>query len=247
MQKVYLILGASSDLGNALIRRLINVENTGKPVFIAHYHSNRSQIDEIIAEYPEQDIRVIQADLSDMEAVHNLIEHIQTMDISPTHIVNLCANTFHHTRLSEWDYNIINKDMAIQVYAFAEILKVFVPVMAKNHYGKIVVMLTAYTIGTPPKNMSGYVTVKYALMGLMKSIASDYGDQGININGVSPGMINTKFISGIGRKIKEFTAESNPKHRNLETGDVVPTICLLLSDEAEYISGSNINLSGKTD
>jgi 3-oxoacyl-[acyl-carrier protein] reductase len=81
----------------------------------------------------------------------------------------------------------------------------------------------------------------------MKSVASDYGDQGININGVSPGMINTRFLDGVGRKIKEFTAASNPKHRNLEVEDVVPTICLLLSDNMEFINGSNINLSGHSE
>lgn len=244
MKKVYLVLGASSDLGQTLIRKLITTENSNCVTIIAHYNRNQAELESIRNENVSADIRLVQADLSQLNETQRMIHEIRDMNLEPTHIVNLTANSFQHTRFSEWNHSVVETDMAIQVYSFAEVLKAFIPNMAQKKYGKIVVMLTAYTIGAPPKNMSGYVTVKYALLGLMKSIASDYGDLGININGISPGMINTKFIAGIGRKIKEFTAQGNPKHRNLETEDVIPAICLLLSDEAEFISGSNLNLSG---
>lgn len=245
-KKIYLVLGASSDLGIHLIRELAN-SGDEESLIIAHYYSSSEKLKEIKEEYPKLNIHLYSADFSDLNDVRHFISKLREEKIVPTHIVNFCANSFQYTRLSEWDSNLINRDMTIQVYSFAEILKEFVPQMAKKHYGKIVVMLTAYTIGVPPKNMSGYVTVKYALLGLIKSIASDYGEMGININGVSPAMINTKFICNIGRKIKEITAETNPKHRNLEVQDVIPTVMLLMSDEAEFICGSNINLSGKSE
>lgn len=247
MKKIYLILGASSDLGKGLIKSIIE-ENQGQDItVIAHYNSNSASLDEICNNHINIDIRPLQADLSDMESVLSFIEIMDTWNIIPTHIINLCANEFNYTRLPEWSYDIVSKDMNIQVFAFAEILKKYIPYMIRKNYGKIVVMLTAYTIGTPPKNMSGYITVKYALLGLIKSVASDYGDKGININGISPGMINTKFNDSVGRKIKEITAASNPKHRNLNVSDVIPTIMFLLSDDTEFISGTNINLSGRTD
>lgn len=60
-------------------------------------------------------------------------------------------------------------------------------------------------------------------------------------------MIETKFIKNIGRKVKEFTAEKNPRHRNLQVSDVVPAIMFLLSDESQFMNGTNINLSGIPD
>lgn len=247
MDKVYLILGASSDLGCALINKLVDENRTNSIMIIAHYFSSREYIDNLIEVNKDINILPVQADLSNLDETNNLISVIKSKSIDPTHIISLTADKFHYTRLTEWNTEQVNKDMTIQVYSFAEILKAFIPNMIKRKYGKIVVMLTAYTIGIPPKNISGYVTVKYALMGLMKSVASDYGDMGININGVSPGMINTRFISDVGRKIKEFTAQSSPKHRNLEVEDVIPTISLLLSDNAEFMSGTNVNLSGHSE
>jgi 3-oxoacyl-[acyl-carrier protein] reductase len=247
MSKVFLIIGASSDIGIALIQKLIEVENRQDIIIIAHYNKSKDDLEKIKEQYKDSNIYLIQADLSILQQTKAMISSIQNLNIEPTHIINLSASNFKYTRISEWDSELIQKDMNIQVYSFAEIVKAFIPSMVKKHYGKIVVMLTAYTIGIPPQNMSGYVTVKYALLGLMKSIDSDFGNQGININGISPAMINTKFVEGIGRKIKEITAQKNPKHRNLEVRDVIPTIYMLLSDEAEFISGANINLSGCTD
>lgn len=246
MEKVYLILGASSDLGCELIKQLASEENE-KITIIAHYYSSCEKLNELACLYSNLTIYPMQSDLSDLSQTEDMIERIQNMNVVPTHIVSLSADTFHHTRISEWDSDLINRDMNIQVYSLAEVFKAFLPEMAKKMYGKVVVMLTAYTYGVPPKNMAGYVTVKYALLGLMKSMASDFGDKGICVNGVSPGMINTAFISGIGRKIKEFTAQSNTRHRLLETEDVVPAICFLLSEKSEFINGTNFNLSGQSE
>ena len=242
MSNKYLILGATSDLGIDLINKIIEKEKNGDYTIIAHYHTLSDNLDNITAGRKVNIVKY-KADMSDLEEVRNMIEWIKDENLIPNHIVNFCASPFCYTRLSEWDSDQVNKDMTVQVYSLAEILSAFLPEMTKNCYGKIVTLLSACTIGIPPKHMSGYVTVKYALLGLVKSVANEYGDQGININGVSPGMIETKFLKNVGRKIKEMSAESNPRHRNLHVTDVTPTILMLLSDETDFINGTNINLS----
>ena len=242
MSNKYLILGATSDLGRDLINKIIEKENSGNATIIAHYNSSSGNLDHVV-ENRKVSVVKYKADMSNLKEVRKMIEWIKNENLIPNHIVSFCAMPFCYKRMSEWDSDCVNKDMTIQVYSFAEILSAFLPEMAKNRYGKIVTLLTACTIGIPPKNMSGYVTVKYALLALVKSVANDYGDQGININGISPGMIETKFLKNIGRKVKEISAESNPRHRNLIVTDVTPTIMMLLSNDADFINGANINLS----
>lgn len=246
MEKVYLILGASSDLGCALIKQI--AQDTNEPITVlAHYNSSEEEILSLDDDFMNLSVHTIKADLSNIEQTQEMIEHIKSLNLSPTHIVNFSARSYRFNRLSELNIERLNSDMAIQVYSFALVCKAFIPDMVNNKYGKIVAMLSAATKGEPPKNTTEYTTVKYALLGLVKSLATDYGDLGININAVSPGMIETKFINSIGRKIKEFTAEKNPRHRNLEVDDVIPTIRLLLSDNSQFMNGTNINLSGSPD
>ena len=76
-------------------------------------------------------------------------------------------------------------------------LKYILPFMKKNKYGKILTILSSVTIGQPPGHMSSYVTSKYALLGLLRSLAAEYSKYKICINSISPGMINTKFLNEI--------------------------------------------------
>ncbi len=247
MEKVYLILGASSDLGIELIKNIIKSEGAEKIRMIAHYFSSGAEIQNIKDNNPDFRIDMLNANLGDLEDTRKFIEQLKALECRPDYIVNFCAYAYRFNRLSELDVKRMNFDMTIQVYSFALICQAFLPVMAESGFGKIVVMLSAATTNIPPKNTTEYTTVKYALLGLIKSIATDYGEYGININAVSPGMIETKFIKNIGRKVKEFTAEKNPRHRNLQVSDVVPAIMFLLSDESQFMNGTNINLSGIPD
>lgn len=214
---------------------------------IAHYFSSGTEIQNIKDNNPDFRIDMLNANLGDLEDTRKFIGQLKALECRPDYILNFCAYAYRFNRLSELDIKRMNFDMTIQVYSFALICQAFLPAMAESGFGKIVVMLSATTTNIPPKNTTEYTTVKYALLGLIKSIATDYGEYGININAVSPGMIETKFIKNIGRKVKEFTAEKNPRHRNLQVSDVVPAIMFLISNESQFMNGTNINLSGIPD
>lgn len=245
MKRVFLILGASSELGVALIRRLLlNNLDEDEIEFILHYYNSKESLVKLGEEYAGVCMHLLQADFSDLEETKRFINSIRENKKNPTDIISFPACSYRFNRLSELDEERMQKDMNIQVFSFAMICQAFIPNMAEKKYGKIIAMLSSATKGIPPKNTSEYTTVKYALLGLIKSLASDYGELGININAVSPGMIETKFIQGIGRKVKELTAEKNPRHRNLCVDDVIPAILFLLSENNQFMNGTNMNLTG---
>ena len=73
MKKIYLILGASSDLGKGLIKSIIE-ENQGQDItIIAHYNSNLQALKNMCEEYGDIDIRIVQADLTCVAEVNRLI------------------------------------------------------------------------------------------------------------------------------------------------------------------------------
>lgn len=252
-RQVILILGASSDLGMELIRRLDEMEAQKKagegsvlrPLILAHYGHSREALYRMRETCAHVEIEPIQADLSVQEEVLAMLADIKERALLPTHIVSLAAAKYNFMRISEWDREQVKTDLDIQFFSLAEVFRVCLPEMAKRGRGKVVVMLSACTVGEPPKFLSNYTSVKYALLGLLKSAAAEYGDQGLNINGISPDMIETKFVAGIGRKVREMNAENSPRHRNLTVGDVIPSVLYLLSDETEFVNGVNLNLTGR--
>jgi 3-oxoacyl-[acyl-carrier protein] reductase len=116
--------------------------------------------------------------------------------------------------------------------------------MAKNRYGRIVFMLTSCTQNYPAKYQSSYVTVKYALLGLMKSLSVEYANKGITVNGVSPDMMETKFLSDIPEMVLEQNRENSPIGRNVFVGEVTPVICHMLSDMGASMTGQNVGITG---
>ena len=120
----------------------------------------------------------------------------------------------------------------------------FLPKMAKLRKGKVIIILSSYVLGVPPKALTHYTTIKYALLGLVKSLASEYSDKNIQINAVSPSMIDTKFLDNINEKFVELNAYNHPLKRNATVDDIAPIIKMLISKESDYINGVNIPITG---
>lgn len=237
--RVLLVLGASSDIGCELIKR-----NADKyDVILAHYCRSDERLKEIQKDVGEK-MHLLQADFMDRKSVGNMIEEIRQTGCLPTHIVHLSAPKFYNVKFVKSSWEQFEEEIQTSLCSIVEIAKAFIPTMAKAKFGRVVFMLTSCVQNTPPKYLSPYVTAKYALLGLMKSLAVEYADKGITVNGVSPDMIETRFLSEIPDLIVQKNAMDSPIGRNLTIDDVIPTFEYLLADEAAAITGQNIAITG---
>lgn len=236
MRRVYLITGASSDIGMAFIREA--AEKDASALFYAHYRT----MNETLAELQRGSggrIRLIQADLAEEGGIFRVIDAVGE---PPTHILHLPAGKIRYVRLRQTDTEILKQEMQVQVYSLLEIYKAFFPQMAKEKYGKAVAVVSSCTCGKPPKFLASYTTVRYALLGLIKSAAAEYAGRGIQINAISPDMVRTKFLSSIDERVIENTANSRPDGKILTPRQVVAAIEFLFSDDNPMF-GENLCLS----
>ena len=239
-EKTLLVTGASSEVGMRLIRAICG--DYGH-IFL-HYANMNDELAALIDELGKDKAHPIQADLRDMGEVEALIGQIHSSGHLPDAIVHLPAPKAYNGKFHKYDWELFEAGWEISVRSIVAILKDFIPAMAKKHYGRVVFMLTSNTLGAPAKYQSGYVTVKYALLGLMKALSTEYAAKGITVNGVSPDMMETKFLSEIPELIVETNAKNSPLGRNISIDEVIPAIKLLLSDEGAAITGQNIGITG---
>ncbi len=244
MKRIYLITGASSDLGISYIKSLDAKLQNQECVIYGTYNTNSSELDELSKKASNVHIIPIFCDLGDDESVCQLIEKLKSENHVPTHMLHLAASKFEYMRIKNFDWNKVKHELDIQVGAFGNICKWILPDMAKRKLGKIVVILSAYTLGVPPKFMSDYIITKYALLGFVKAVASEYAGKGITINALSPNMMETKFLSNLDARVVEMNATNSIMKRNIELQEVIHGIEFLMDDNASYINGINLNLSG---
>ncbi|MCR4567944.1 MAG: SDR family oxidoreductase [Pseudobutyrivibrio sp.] len=236
--KILFVTGASSELGMALIDQVAD----NYDIIVAHY---RSSVDRLLPleEKLGDKLMLVQADFSDAVSVRSMLDFIEEREIHPDHVVHLAALPMENKHFKKQSWLNFAENIETDLRPIVEILGDFLPYMSKQKYGKIVFMLTSCTVGMPPKFTTVYTTAKYALLGLMKSLSVEYADKGITVNGVSPEMIETRFLKDLPDLIKEMNANEMPMGANLTVQQVVPTLAFLLSDGADMISGQNIAIT----
>ncbi len=238
-KKVLLVTGASSDIGCKLISEIA----ADYEVILAHYFHSRDALDKIKKEIGDKLI-LFQADFTDLKAVENMVKKINALGHVPDHIVHLPAQKVNAQKFHKTEAEQYIAGFTMSVTSIVLILKHFIPKMSKQKYGKILFMLTSFTLNAPPKYQAPYITAKYALLGLMRDISREYSEKGIMVNGISPEMMETKFLSEMSDIVIQQNAVNNPMGRNLTVEDVVPTFVYLLSDSADAITGQNIGITG---
>lgn len=235
--KVLLILGASSDLGVAFI----NAEIEKYSYIIAHYNHNVSSLLQLKKKYPEK-ICLKQADFSVEDEIKRLIEGIIQEGKIPSYVIHFPAvkcklRKFHKIPSEEFQTN-----MQISVNSIILILQKLLPFMSKQHYGKIVFVLSIHTITGNHKYIADYIMTKFALLSLMGSLTAEYGEKGIRVNSISPDTIATKFISELPDLAVENKKDKSLTKKLLEVSDIVPTIAYLLDDSSDGLYGQNIGI-----
>lgn len=237
-----LVTGASSDIGREVVRRL--ARRGGR--IVAHCHRGEEKLRDLVAASPgPAEIVPFAADLRDPARLQSLVDGVGERFGVPERIVHLAGLPLELRRFSQFDWDAVEADLEVQVKSLALIARAFLPRLAQSgRPGKVVVMLSSVTLSVPPRSMAGYITVKYALLGLTRALAAEYADKRINVNAVSPSTVDTQFLAGVPEKYREITAEQNPTGRNALPSDVAPLVEFLLSPESDYLTGANIPVAG---
>ncbi|QKV18001.1 SDR family NAD(P)-dependent oxidoreductase [Oricola thermophila] len=88
-------------------------------------------------------------------------------------------------------------------------------------------------------NSSAYVAAKHAVVGMTKSAGLEYGTQGIRVNAIGPGFIDTPLLSAnLDAETLGFLETQHAVNRLGTSEEVAALTCFLLSDEASFITGS---------
>ena len=131
-----------------------------------------------------------------------------------------------------WD-----KVIAINLNAVFRNMRAQIPSMLANGGGSVVniaSILGSVGFATAP----AYVTAKHGVVGMTKTAALEYSAQGVRVNSVGPGFINTPLLAHMDEATLDFLVTKHPIGRLGEADEVANLIVFLASDAASFITGS---------
>lgn len=237
MSRTILIMGGTGDLGLALAEAMWQAGDTLLLQGVGDLSRAQAFAD------AHDGTHVLSCDLTDAAAVTAFIAQVKAIGL-PDHLVHLPALPVVNAKFKNFNEERFEADFSIQVRSALQVCKAFVPAMAKAKYGRVLFVLTSYILGVPPKNVTAYVTAKGALEAMARSLAIEYAANGVTVNCVAPSMIETSFLADTSNLIVEAAAQANPMGRNATVDDVVPAMCFLLSEQARYITGVTLPITG---
>jgi len=118
------------------------------------------------------------------------------------------------------------------------------PAVRNRRWGRFIFVGSAALIGAPPARMAAYVTAKSAALGLMRSLAVELGPFGMTVNAVSPGLTPADIGSNSSPRVQMAEAQRNPLRRLAQAGDIAQMVRFLMSDEAAFINGAHLPITG---
>jgi NAD(P)-dependent dehydrogenase (short-subunit alcohol dehydrogenase family) len=238
--KSALVTGAGSGMGAATA---ILLAERGAAVTLVG--RRRTKLDEVADEIRRAGGRplVHEGDVSDPEDVRRAVEHTVAefggLDLA---VNNAAIAGSTGTRIADIGIEAFQRTVAIDFASIFYGMKYEIAAMLQSGRGGAIVNVSSVFAD---RGLHGdYSGSKHGIRGLTRSAAKDYGEQGIRVVELQPGVIDTEMTAADPEGTAAVAATGIPLRRTGSGREIATVVAFLLSDEASYITGTHIAVDG---
>src|SRR5262245_54734821 len=192
-------------------------------------------------------------DVTDGARVQKFVEQVAKrfgrIDVCVTNAGGPPAKNFLSTSLDEW-----RRAVDMNLMSTVHLAKAVIPYMQKHRWGRIIT-ITSVSVKQPVPDLVLSNAVRAAVVGLVKSLSNEFGNDGILVNNVAPGYTATerlKELAGVRalaagttpEQIYQGWAAATPVRRLGGPGEIADVILWLASERASYVTGQTVLADG---
>jgi 3-oxoacyl-[acyl-carrier protein] reductase len=232
-----LVTGASRGIGEAIARR---VAETGAHVFCAA--RNLEQVERVAAEITAGGggATAVQLDITSADVrdrIKALIEQ-RPIDILVNNAGITEDDLFLRMKPDAWT-NVMRTNLDSAFHITQEVIKK----MIRARWGRVINVSSIVGLSGNPGQVN-YAASKAALIGFTKALALEIGSRNVTVNAIAPGFVQTAMTDAMTDEARKALVGRIALHRLGTPDDIAYAVAFLASEQAGYITGTVINVSG---
>lgn len=235
--KVALVTGGTSGIGRATANTFARY---GADVAVAGRRAERGA--EVVEELEAHgaDALYVRTDVTETDQVENLVAEVLDEFGRLDCAFNNAGDEGVGGPLPEITEDDWDQTLDVNLKGIWRCMREEVPAMLDSGGGAIVNMSSIFgPIGVP--EVAAYASAKMGVVGLTKTAAVEYADEGVRVNAIAPGTVvtemNERFFGGGRETIADAMADAHPVDRVADPEEVAEHVVFLCSDRASFITG----------
>lgn len=234
-----LISGGGKGFGRTLVEYFLEHDWQ-----VATFSRSENDIEDLLKKFSKSKLIAESIDANDFEQVELFVDKVVDKFQKVDALINNAGMRFRKSFL-----DISAEDMKTvidnNVLSVVNLTQLILPSMLRNQYGRII-NISSILGESALKDLTAYTISKHAINGLTKSLAVEFGEQGITVNSISPGFCKTSYYDRFleNKELYNFTLSRIPMGHWGEANEIVPLCKFLTSKDANYINGAIINIDG---
>ncbi|HEU5208861.1 MAG TPA: glucose 1-dehydrogenase [Longimicrobiales bacterium] len=240
--KVALVTGGGSGLGEAIGKRLAR---EGASVVLSDI--NLESAERVAREISEAGglASAFRQDTASPEDADKVVRHAIEMYGALHYAVNNAGIGGAPAPAGETDINEWNRVIDINLNGVLYGMRYQIPAMLDAGAGECAIVNMASIHGAVAAIGNGaYTAAKHGVVGLTRNAAAEYGPQGLRINCVGPGYIDTPLLADLPSDTRKQLVARHPLGRLGRAEEIAPLVCFLLSSDASFITGGYYLIDG---
>jgi 2-hydroxycyclohexanecarboxyl-CoA dehydrogenase len=243
MSRVAVVTGAASGMGLGIARHL---SAAGRRVALLDLDGDAVTAAAADLGREGASARGAQVDVSDRGAVDEAIARVRT-ELGPVEILVTSAGLDEFRPFTEITIDAWERILAVNLTGTFHCIQAVIPDMLAAGWGRIVT-ISSSSAQSGTARMAHYVASKAGVIGLTKALAIEYAPNGITVNTIPPGFIDTPMARRAEARGDlpsiDAVAARTPVRRAGTPDDIAAACTFLCSDEAGYITGQALNVNG---
>lgn len=254
--KTILITGGAGDIGKATAHRF--AENGAGIVLLDINEAKMTEVAQELAKH-QTPIHTFRCDVTKPEEIKRVFAEVKKQVERLDYVLNNAGYQGAFAKTAEYPDDDFQKVVDINIVGVFNILKAAARSLQEAGGGAIVNMASYAGVDGPP-NMLAYAASKFAVVGMTQTAAKDLAPDNIRVNALSPSLIGpgmmwtrqTELQAQVGSQyfdadpkiVEQQMIDSVPMRRLGSLEEVANGVAFLMSDEASYITGFNLEVTG---